>query len=146
MLYEGFYSYEEVVIKNATEKAMMDTGQYYDTYNMDLDRTASRSYYVRLDSRATSKVNGVNMLVVYNLVRETKIGYYRRKDKWVQSMFEDHDHRMVTTMTLIVKSDYISMDHRGKELFYGSKFKDKYVEKYQVGHCRIDYIAVDPGG
>ena len=86
------------------------------------------------------------MLVVYNLVRETRMGYYRRKDKWVQSMFEDHDHRMVTTMTLNVKSDYISADHRGKGMFYGSKFKDKFVEEYQVDHSILDFIAADPGG
>ena len=128
----------------------MDTGQYYDVNNtmldqkavmmvqsIDLDRTASRRYYVRLDSRTASEVNGVKTLVVYDLVRETRMGYYRRKDKWVQGMFEDHNHRMVTTMILIVRIDYISVDHKGEKKFYGYKF----VEEYKVGH----YIAAEPG-
>ena len=137
MLYEGFYSYEEVVVYNATEKAMMDTGQYYDKLNMDMDRTASRSYYVGLDSRAASKVHGVKTLEVYNVVTETEVGYYR-KDTWVQNKFEDPDHRVVTTMFQNETSDFIS------DLWqYKSGFEAKFVEEYKVRKCRFDYIAAD---
>ena len=128
----------EVIIKNTTEKVVMDTGQYNVVCNM-VD-VKDKEYYVRLDSRTASEVNGRKTLKVYNLVKATEVVYYRRKDKGDQSMFEDHNHRMVTTMTLNVKSDYISTDHKGKEMFYG--FKDKFVEEYKVGH----YIAADPGG
>ena len=141
-------------------KVMMDTAQYYDTHDifMDkdmrgevvmmvpsiaLDRTASMLYYVRLDSRAVSKVKGIEMLTVYNLVREIKVGYYRR-DTWVECKFEDPNHRMVTTMTLIVRFDYIFVDHNGKKVFY--KFKDKIVENYKLRHCKLNYIATDHRG
>ena len=49
-------------------------------------------------------------------------------------------------MTLNVKSDYFSTDHRGKEMFYGSEFKGNFMEKYQVGYSMLDFIAADPGG
>ena len=121
VLYEEIYSDREVIVKNTTEKETMDTGQYHVVYNMvdvkdkvvmmvtyiDLDRTASRAYYVGLDSRAASEVYGVQTLDIYNLVRETEIVYYSR-DNWDQSKFEDQDHRMVTTMFQNVRSDYIS--------------------------------------
>ena len=133
MLNEGSYSNEEVVVKNTTEKVMMDTGQYYGTHNIfmdkdmrgevvmmvpsiDLDRTSSWVYYVRLDSTAVSKVHGVKMLEVYDLVKATEVNFYR-KENWDQNNFEDPDLRMVTTMTLTVRTDYISVDHWGKELF-----------------------------
>ena len=123
-----------VIIKNTTEEVeTMDQEAVMKVQSLNLDRTAS-------------EVNGVKTLVVYNLVRETRLGYYRRKDKWVQGMFEDHNHRMVTTMTLNVKSDYISVDHRGKEMFYGSEFEDKIVEVCKARQCRLDFIAADPGG
>ena len=79
-------------------------------------------------------------LEVYNLVREIEVGYYR-KDNWVQSKFEDQDHRMVKTMFQNVKSDFIS-----DLLQYRSGYEDNIVVEYQVGHCRLDYIAVDHGG
>ena len=93
-LYEEIYSYEEVIIKNTTEKVeTKDTGQYYDTHDMimvkdvrgevimmsiDLDRTASWEYYVRLDSRSASKVYGVQPIVIYIWVKEVKVLYYRK--------------------------------------------------------------------
>ena len=161
MQYEG--SCKEVLVKNTTEKVeTKDTGQYYGMHDIfmdkdmrgkvvmmvpsiDLDRTASWVYYVRLDSRAVSEVNGVKTLEVYDLVKATKVVYYR-KDTWDQCKLEDPDHRMVTTMTLIVRLDHISVDHRGKERFYGSKFKDKIVGKYNVRLCRFDNISVDHRG
>ena len=123
-------------MKNTTENGMRDTGQYYDTHDMvmvkdvrgevimmsiDLDTTASRGYYVRLDSRTASEVYGVQTIVIYIWVKEAKVVYYR-KDTWVQCKLEDPDHRMVTTMTLIVRLEYISMDHNGKKMF--CKFND----------------------
>ena len=48
---------------------------------------------------------------------------------------------MVTTMSLNAKTDYIS-----DLLGYRSVFEVSFVEKYKVRHCRLDYIAVDPGG
>ena len=126
MLYEGFYSYEEVIIKNTTEKVVMDTGQYHVVCNM-VD-VKDKEYYVRLDSRTASEVNGRKTLKVYNLVKATEVGYFR-KDSWDQSKFEDPDHTVVTTMSLNTKIDYISADHRGKGMFYGSEFKDKFVEE-----------------
>ena len=156
MLYEGSYSTKELFVKNTTEKVMMDTGQYYDTHDIfmdkdmrgevvmmvpstDLDRTTSWVSYVRVDSSAVSKVNGVKTLQVYDLVKATKVVYYR-KNSWDQCNLEDPDHRMVTTMTLIIRSDYISGDHNGKQLFY--KFKDKIGEKYNVRLCSYDYICL----
>ena len=91
MLYEETYSNEKVVGKNTTEKMMMDTEQYYDEHNMvlykklvkmvtsiDLDRNASSVYYVRLDSRAVSEVHGIKTHEVYDLVKATKVVYYRK--------------------------------------------------------------------
>ena len=126
-----------------------DTGQYYDTHDMimvkdvrgevimmsiDLDTTASR-----LDSRTASEVSGVQLIVIYMRDKEAKVVYIR-KNSWDQCKFEDTDHRMVTTTTLIVRSDYISVDHTGK-MFY--KFKDKIVENYKLTHCKLNYIAMD---
>ena len=108
--------------------------------SIDLNTTARKVYYVRLDSRAASEVNGVKTLEVYDLVMETEMGYYR-KDNWNQSKFEDTDHRMMTTMLQNARSGCIS-----DLLRYRSVFEESFVEKYQLGHCRIDYIGWDPGG
>ena len=48
---------------------------------------------------------------------------------------------MVTTMFQNTRSGYIS-----DLLRYRSVFEESFVEKYQMGHCRIDYIAWDPRG
>ena len=131
---------------------MMDTGQYKEVVDVmnkevvmmepyiDLGRTASRAYYMWLDSTSASEVYGVKTLVVYNLVKATEVGYIR-KDSWDQSKFEDHNHRKATTMSLNAKTDYIS-----DLLEYRSVFEVNFMEKYKVRHCRLDYIAVDPGG
>ena len=50
-------------------------------------------------------------IVIYSWVKEVKVLYYR-KFTWDRCKFEDPDNRMVTTMTLIVRFDYISVDHR----------------------------------
>ena len=99
--------------------------------SIDLDRTASSVYYVRLDSRAASEVNGVKTLEVNNLVKATEVSYYR-KDNWDQCKFEDPDHKMVTTMLLIVRLDYISVDHKLEE--------ESQVEQW------VDNISVDHQG
>ena len=44
-------------------------------------------------------------------------------------------------MILIIRLDYISVDHNGKKMFY--KFKDKIVENYKLRHCKLNYIAMD---
>ena len=93
--------------------------------SLDLNRTASGVYSIRPDSRAVGEVYGVQKIVIYIWVKEAKVVYYK-KDTWDKYKFEDTDHRMVTTITLIVRSDYISVDHTGK-MFY--KFKDKIVEQ-----------------
>ena len=112
---------------------MMDTGQYYNTHDIfmdkdmrgevvmmvpsiDLDRTASWVYYVRLDSRAVSEVNGVKTLEVYDLVKATEVSYYR-KDNWDQNKFEDPDLRMVSSMIQNARSDYISDLWRYRSVF-----------------------------
>ena len=170
---------------------MMDTGQYKKVADVmdkvvvemvtsiDLNTTARKEYYVRLDSRAASEVHGVKTLDIYNLVRETEVCYYR-KDSWDQSKFEGQDHRVVTTIVQYKKSDFIpdfwqyrskieepdhrkvttmfqtGMSNRDDLWHYKSKFEDQdhrcrprfednFVEKYKVGHCRLDYIAWDPG-
>ena len=64
------------------------------------------------------------------------MGYNRDQYK-----LEDPDHRMVTMLTMLVRSDYISVDHNGKKIFY--KFKDKIVENYKLSHCKLNYIAAD---
>ena len=131
-----------VIIKNTTEEVeTMDTEQYYDVNNTMLDHEAVMKVQSLNLDRTASEVNGVKTLVVNNLVRETRLGYYRRKDKWVLGMFEDHNHRMATTMSLNAKTDYIS-----DLLGYRSVFEVSFMEKYKVRHCRLDYIAVDPGG
>ena len=79
--------------------------------SIDLDRTASW-----LDSRTVSEVNGVKKLEVYNLVKANKVVYYRQAT-WDKCKFEDPDPRMVATKTLIVRLDYISVDHNGRRLF-----------------------------
>ena len=107
---------------------------------IDLARTASRAYYVGLDSSTASKVNGVQLFEVYILVRWTEVGYYR-EDNWDQCKFEDQDHRVVKTRLKNGKSDFIS-----DLLRYRSEFEDNCVEEYQVGQCRIDYVATDHGG
>ena len=65
---------------------------------------------------------------------------YNRKNSWDQCKFEAPDHRMVAMKTLIIWSDYISVDHNGKKM---SKFKDKILENYKLRHCKLNYIAVD---
>ena len=59
--------YKEVV--DVTNKVVVMMVKY-----TDLDITASKVYYVGLDSRTASKVNGVTVLEVYNLVRGTEVG------------------------------------------------------------------------
>ena len=106
--------------------------------SIDLDTTASWEYY---DSRAVGEVYGRQKIVIYIWVKEAKVLYYK-KDTWDKYKFEDTDHRMVTTTTLIVRSDNISVDHNGRKM---SKFKDKIGEKYNVRLCRFDNISADPG-
>ena len=97
---------------------------------------------INLDTTA-SKVYGVQMTVIYIWDKEAKV-VYNRKNSWDQCKFEDPDHRMVTTMTLLVRYDYFSVDHTGKKMFYGTK--DKIVEKFKVRLCKLNYIAVDHKG
>ena len=76
---------------------------------------------------------------VYDLVRETEVGYYR-KDNWVQSKFEDLDHRVLKPMFQNVKSDFIS-----DLLKYRSQLEDKFVEEYKVRQCKFDYNTTAHG-
>ena len=108
--------------------------------SIDLDRSASSVSYVGLDSRAASKVNGVQLFEVYILVKWTEVVYYE-EDNWVQCKFEDQDHRVVKTRLKSGKSDFIS-----DLLRYRSEFEDNYVVEYQVDHYKFDYIATDHGG
>ena len=148
MLYEGICSKEKFSKKNyrvnksasRVNYKKLDNGVQYKEVMDKADRTASRAYYIGLDSRAASKVNGVKMLEVYNLVRGTEVGYYR-EDNWVQSKFEDQDHRVVKTMFQNVKSDFIS-----DLLKYKSEFEDNFEEEYKVRQCKFDYISADHRG
>ena len=141
-----------VISKNTSEKVMTDTGQYYDVHNMVLykvvpkmatsiawNTTARKLYYVRLDSKAAREVHGVEMHEVYDLVRETKVGYYR-KDTWGQSKFEDPDYRAVTKMLQYGKSvcgsDFLQ---------YRTQLEDKFVEGYKVRQCQLDYNTTAHG-
>ena len=62
------------------------------------------------------------------------MGYYR-EDNWVQSKFEDQDHRVVKTRLKSGKSDLIS-----------DFLKYRAVVGYQVDHYKLDYIATKHGG
>ena len=115
----------------------MDTGQYHVVCNM-VD-VKDKEYYVRLDSRTASKVNGIKTLKVYNLVKATEVGYFR-KDSWDQSKFEDPDHRVVTTMLQNARSNYSSYF-----LQYRTQLEDKFVEKYRVRQCKYDYNTTAHG-
>ena len=142
MLYEELF-YWVVIIKNTAEKVeTKDTGQYYDIFMVKDVRGEVFMMSISLDTTA-SKVYGVHTTVIYIWDKEAKVVYIR-KNSWDQCKFEDPDHRMVTTMTLIVRYDYISVDHTGKKMFYGSK--DKIVEKFKVRLCKLNYIAVDHNG
>ena len=68
------------------------------------------------------------------MVQETEEDYYS-KNSWDQCKHEDPDHRMVTTLTMLVRSDYISVDHNGRKMFH--KFKDKTVENYKLRHFKL---------
>ena len=82
LLYEELFSHGEVVVKNATGKKLhkqIYRDRLYSKatskkkFSKKFYRTDSRAYYVGLDSRAASKVNGVQLFEVYILVKWTEV-------------------------------------------------------------------------
>ena len=90
MLYKEIYSYGEVVVKNTSEKEMMDTGQYYDVHTMVLDKVAVKNTTWKKFSKKNCTVDMVS--------KATSMAKFSKKNYRVNCVYYDVHNMVVDVM------------------------------------------------